>query len=243
MHNSTAHSTPRYSSRESSFLMVSDVLTELSVYEIDKQIEAFEYIEDEDIDYIPFKDECVELEYYDLRLYIDIELRNESISIIGVTALDSDDIECKLVGDRIYRDLTKYYDKQNIQISATYKQTVEIKHDQNDPYNLSPAMPKWQEAMNQHAETVISLCRKRPTEKELKNLFQFGSAGRQFILKNGISDNRLIETFMPLIDEGLFPQRDKDSSAVDKARFIVANFEGLKVPNLQKRISDYIPPN
>lgn len=243
MHNSAAYNTTRYSSRESSFLMTLDLLTELSVSEIDKQIVTFEYIGGENIDYIPFKDECIELEYYDLRLYIDIELRNESVSIIKVTALDSEDVECKLVADRVYRDLKRYYDKENIQLSIGYRQTLEIRHDQNTPYNLSSAMPKWKEALNQHAETVISLCRKRPTEKELKNLFQFGSAGRQFILKNGISDNRLIETFIPLIDEGLFPQRDKDSSAVDKARFIVANFEGLKVPNLQKRISDYIPPN
>lgn len=225
--------------KEGNLLFIADILLDIAIDHIHKCIDKFEYLEDDrDPDYTPFAPETIEFEYDDLDIVIEIELRNENVTIINFCVIDNNDYEFKILAARLLKDAISYFKKENHNISSSYNQTLHIKADQSDPYNLRPAMSEWHSNMQKHKDGFISLCKKRPTENALITLFKYGSAGMHF--ETTKSYQNVVNVIMPLIDTGVFPQINKSNKSADKARFIETLFPCHGIDNYKKGVSNYI---
>lgn len=230
-----------YSPRECVFLHKIDSIIELSIKEIAIKRNSHDFIDDEDEEdsYPFFITDIVEIKYFDLNVYINLEFYNDGTMIQFVDAQDDNDLLCNILASDIESRLIKYYDKDNVNTYNSYKQSLEILHDQNDPFNIRPNMRNWSINKNKYRVHIESICEKI-TEDELDFLFKYGSAGRHLKLKKGVSDPKVVDIMLPIIDLNVFPQRNKsDYSYMDKARYIVSIFDNLNVNNINKRISDY----
>lgn len=225
--------------KEGSLLYIADVLLDIVVDHIYKCVNKFEYLDDErNPDYTPYIPETIELEYDDLGILVEIELRNENVVISELCVTDDENNEFKILAARLLKDARTYFEKENHNIASSYNQTLQIKADQADPYNQHPAMPRWHDNMQKHKDTIVSLCKKKPSDNMLIMLFKHGSAGTHF--ETNKSYQNVVNIIMPLIDTGVFPQINKRNKSADKARFIETLFPIHGIDNYKKGVSNYV---
>lgn len=239
MNSITSNTMLLHTVKEGNLLFIADILLDIAIDHIHKCIDKFEYLEDDrDPEYTPFAPETIEFEYDDLYIVIEIELRNENVTIINFCVIDNNDYEFKILAARLLKDTISYFKKENHNISSSYNQMLQIKADQADPYNQHPAMPRWHDNMQKYKDTIVSLCKKKPSDNTLIMLFKYGSAGTHF--ETGKSYQNVVNVIMPLIDTGVFPQINKSNKSADKARFIETLFPCHGIDNYKKGVSNYI---
>lgn len=203
-----------------------------SVFHIDKEIDNIGFLDD-DVDYTSPKDITIEFSYIDLRLWIDINIKNYSYFIELVDIKDNDDNDCLYLSKMLTQDLTKYYDKEGIQRTYSYNQALEIQHDQSDPHNIIPKMPSGYGVNLKYVQDIKSIC--EDDESRIIMFIKHGYAGSRLTMRNRLKPVHAVRIILPMIINNTFEQVSSLSSRQEIARFIYDNFESYNGTSLNYR--------
>lgn len=204
-----------------------DTLINLAITHIDKKVNDIDFFEkDSDSDNVFFTTETAEFNYFDLRVWIDIDISNDSFIIQETDIKNNDDIDYRHLSLYLKQDLIKYYSTESTQRALSYKQSLEIQHDQNDPYNLEPNKAIGFEINKKYLEDIKSICEEE--DDKLLLFLKLGFAGHELRLKDKVKCTDLVRKILPLINKNIFEQVSLLSEKKDVARFIAGNFRKNK---------------
>lgn len=211
-----------------------DAIKKIAIQHIDEKIDSAGLFDiDDDSDSENSILETVEFEFMDIRVWCDIEIKNESYQIECIDVKSNNDDDYIYVASWLKQELTSYYDIESIQRLYSYKQSLEILHDQNDLYGIRPKMLAGHNVNVKHIENIKAICE----DEEIKVIMfiKHGYTGKKLRLKPRTKNTDLVKTILPMVMDNTFEQFNRRSDKKEIAQLIYDNFANCKGENLKMK--------
>lgn len=229
-----------FDKEEIKLLLIFDELLDEVKSCIDSAYNSFiPFDEEPDPDYTPFHEETIEINIDCCNFYIDVQFRNDGFSIDNVELMDDRDnsIKYEKLSFKLSKHLEAYSKLESRNISSSYNQAREILSDQREICRLNRITSSWVINRDKYKDTIVDLCDKSLSTKEIDCLFQYGTFGRRIKVK--ASYQKIVDNMITLIDGNIFAPIITDRhKPTQKARFLESIFDGHPYTNYQKGLSN-----